>query len=563
MTYDLKRVKAPKLKGLPLKAFTALMEGRLTRPLLLPGLLKNSGMNEFRRLQPSAVPTMYPLINGRSDAPEKDAVAVAHQLADRAGREDSAQHIQPSIADYAAAYTRQSVSPVDVAERVIQAIDASNQLTPPLRGMIKCDHDDVRLQARESAERISKGNSRSVLEGVPVAIKDELDMLPYTTNVGTRFMGKTAAAEDSAAAQKLRAAGALMVGKANMYEIGIAPMGNNPINGFCRNPYDTAHDSGGSSSGCGSSVGAGIVPLAIGADGGGSIRVPAALCGVTGLKATFGRISEHGAASLCWSVGHVGPLGATAVDTAIGYVLCAGKDPKDRFTLTQPPVQLDQIYNTNLTGLKLGIYEPWFNDADPEVVAACESTMQKLEKAGAQRCKVEIKGLEESRLAHAVTILTEMATAMNQFYDAHRTDFAHPTRINLVLAREFTNIDYISAQRIRTDAIAEWKRVLSKVDAVMTPTTACTAPPLAPGSEHSGESDLYTVTSLMHYIIPGNFCGNPAISFPAGYGQNDLPIGMQAIGRHWDEELLLRLAYTAEQSTERRRPAVSFDPLNR
>jgi len=561
MTYNLKRVKAPKLKGTALRAFTALMESRVTRPLLLPSLLKSSGMTEFRKLQPSAVPTMYPLVAAEDQAgTDPDGIQLANQLSDSASSAVQG-FLHPSIVDYANAYRDAVTTPITVAEYVNDAVEQSNQLSPPLRGIIKSNKDDVIRQAKESAERIANGQARSVLEGVPVAIKDELDMLPYTTSVGTRFLGGAVPAEDSAVAARLRSAGALLIGKANMYEIGIAPMGNNPISGFARNPYNRDYDTGGSSSGCGAAVGAGIVPLAIGADGGGSIRVPASLCGVVGLKATFGRISEFGAASLCWSVGHVGPLGATALDTAIGYALCAGPDPRDRFTVNQPVVELQDFHSTDLSGVKLGIYEPWFQDADSEVVQQCEATMKMLEQAGAERRSVDIPGLEESRLAHAVTILTEMATAMEPYYDQHRSDFAHPTRVNLVLAREFTNIDYIKAQRIRTEALATWKRVLSETDAVMTPSVACTVPRLTPGSETYGESDLYTVTSLMNYVIPGNFCGLPAISFPAGYDQQGLPVGLQAIGRHWDERLLLRLANTAERSTERRQPAVCYNPL--
>jgi Asp-tRNA(Asn)/Glu-tRNA(Gln) amidotransferase A subunit family amidase len=561
MTYELRRVKAPRLNGLALRVFTALMENRLSRPLLLPGLLKNSGMTEFRKLRPTAVPTMYPLITDTEIKQSAvDGITLINQVSD-VPQPVTQGFRHASVVDYARSYRSGVTSPIEVAQHIIDAVEDSNQLNPPLRAIIKSDKGDVLRQAKDSASRIAAGSARSVLEGVPVAIKDELDMLPYTTSVGTRFLGKEPPTEDSAAAARLRAAGALLIGKANMYEIGIAPMGNNPINGFARNPYNPTHDSGGSSSGCGVAVGAGIVPLAIGADGGGSIRVPASLCGVVGLKATFGRISEFGAASLCWSVGHVGPLGATALDAAIGYTLCAGPDSRDRFTISQPPVELDDFHNTDLSGIIIGIYEPWFQDADPDVVKQCEATMQVLEQAGAVCKAVDIPGLEESRLAHAVTILTEMATSMNPYHDKHRTDFAHPTRVNLVLAREFTNIDYINAQRIRTEALATWQRVLSEVDVVMTPSVACTVPKLTPGSESYGESDLYTVTSLMHYMIPGNFCGLPAISFPAGYDQQGLPVGIQAIGRHWDEQLLLRIAHTAEQSIERREPAVCYHPL--
>lgn len=563
MAYELKRVKAPKLSGFGLRAVTALMETSLTRSLLLPRLLQSAGITEFRRLRPDGPPTLYPLVEPAVAADQDaDGIALTNDVAAAAAQVDSEQFRHPTVLDYARAYRDNSVSPTDVAQHVIDAIGGSNQSTPPLRAIIQCQHEDVLRQARESSERLVQRRPRSILEGVPIAIKDELDMLPYDTTVGTRFVAEHSVRRDSAVVDRLRAAEALLVGKANMYEIGIAPMGNHPIHGFTRNPYDVRHDSGGSSSGCGAAVGAGIVPLAIGADGGGSVRIPAALCGVVGLKPTFGRISTYGTASLCWSVGHPGPLGATVLDAAIGYAICAGRDSRDRLSMKQPAAHLDGFHQTDLRGVTLGVYEPWFDDADAEVAAACETAMKKLESAGAVRKQVEIKGLEESRIAHTVSILTEMAAAMDKYYDRYRTAFSHPTRINLVLAREFSNLDYVRAQRVRTAALEEWDRVFSEVDVVMTPATACTAPLLTPGSEKYGESDLYTVTSLMHYAIPGNLCGIPAVSFPAGYDRNGLPVGLQAIGRHWEGHLLLRIANAAEQVTERRRPAVCYDPLS-
>lgn len=546
-----------------LRCLTALLENPVSRPLLLPGLLKNSGLNEFRQVVSTSPPTMFPTVDSPdSERDEADGAVTAGAVAANATGRTNDHGSQRTVIDYARSYRDGTASPADVAERVIEAIQASNQLTPPLRGIIQCDPDDVRRQAGDSIQRLTQGNPRSILEGVPVAIKDEMDMLPYGTTVGTRFLGHQPPPEDSAVAARLRAAGALLVGKANMYEIGIAPLGNNPIHGFARNPWNTGFETGGSSSGCGAAVAAGIVPLAIGADGGGSVRVPAALCGIHGLKPTFGRISSVGSASLCWSVGHLGPLGATALDAAIGYAICGGRDQRDSTTIRQPPLHLNEFHNSDLSGLKIGICEPWFQDADPDIVRSCEATVQMLEQMGAQRQSVMIDGLEESRLAHAVTILSEMATATERYDQAHRKEFTHPTRINLALGREFTSSDYVRAQRIRTDAMRIWKSVLSQVDIVLTPTTACTAPPLRSGTEQSGESDLTTVTRLMKFIIPGNLCGMPAISFPSGYDSNGLPVGMQAIGRHWEEHLLLRVAHAAERQTECRTPTVHYDPLN-
>jgi Asp-tRNA(Asn)/Glu-tRNA(Gln) amidotransferase A subunit family amidase len=286
--------------------------------------------------------------------------------------------------DYADAYRAGAATPEQVAERVLAAIEDSNARTPPLRAIIACQRDDVMAQARASAQRFRAGAPLSIFDGVPVAVKDELDMVPYGTTVGTRFLGKTPAREDSTVVARMRAAGALLIGKANMHEIGISVTGLNPHHGVARNPYNPAHFTGGSSSGPASAVAAGLCPVAIGADGGGSIRIPSSFCGLVGLKATYGRVSEFGAAPLCWSVAHIGPLAATAHDAALMYAIIAGADPKDSNSQHQPPVTLDGFDQSDLRGLTLGVYTPWFKHASPAMVAGCEKLVKQLEQMGAR-----------------------------------------------------------------------------------------------------------------------------------------------------------------------------------
>ena len=563
MPYNLRNIRTPKLKGAGLRVVTTLMENALLRPLLLPKLFRDTGIAAFREYRPQEEPTRHPLVPpGQPVAEPEDRCSIA-QVAGMvaASVPEAAGHRFASITDYARAYQEGDLSPVEVAEKVIAASETSNRSTPPLRAIIKCEAEDVRRQAAESARRLAEGNPRSLLEGVPVAIKNELDTTPYATQVGTGFLGDEVARTDATAVARLRAAGALLVGKTNMFEIGISPTGNNPIHGFARNPYSLHHDAGGSSGGSAAAVGAGLVPLALGADGGGSIRIPAAHCGIVGLKPTFGRTSEAGAFPLCESVAHVGPMGATARDVAIGYALCAGPDQKDPLSLQQPAVQLPDFSNHELSGITLGIYRPWFDDSSSEILKACRETMQALEQAGATIKEVTIAGLEEARVAHAIIILTEMAAAMEPYYGNHRKDFSHPARLSLALARTFSHSDYDRAQRIRTEAMKEWERVMTEVDAVLTPTTACPPPRLDPRTTTLGESDMSLQTQLMKFIVCGNLTGAPAISFPAGYTEAGLPIGLQAITRHWQEHLLLRLAHVADLEFERSKPAVFHDIL--
>lgn len=466
-----------------------------------------------------------------------------------------------TVQDYARAYRDGKITPEDVAHRVLEAIATSNAAEPPLRAIIAVDREDVLRQARESSQRIKDGQALSVFDGVPVAVKDEVDMLPYPTTVGTAFLGKSPCKEDATVVARMRAAGVLLIGKANMHEIGIGVTGLNPHHGTPRNPYAPDHFTGGSSSGPGAAVAVGLCPVAIGADGGGSIRIPASFCGIVGLKPTFGRISEHGAAPLCWSVAHLGPLAATTTDAALAYAVMAGPDPKDPISLHQPAPTLAGWDHLDLSGLTLGVYWPWFRHATADMVSLCEAMLQKFESMGAGLREIVIPDLEAGRVAHTITIAGEMAQALDRTYAEHHREHGLDVRINLALARAFTTRDYVQAQRVRTRLIANFKRALEQVDVILTPTTALAAPLIPKAALPEGESDLSTLVEIMRFVTPANLAGLPAISFPVGYNDARLPIGMQAISRAWQEGTLLRLALAAERTVERESPQVYYRML--
>jgi Asp-tRNA(Asn)/Glu-tRNA(Gln) amidotransferase A subunit family amidase len=412
----------------------------------------------------------------------------------------------------------------------------------------------VLAQAEASAARLRAGTPLSVLDGIPVVVKDELDQAGFPTTLGTRFL-TTVAREDSTVVARLRAAGALLVGKANMHEIGISPIGLNPHHGATRNPYAPGHITGGSSSGSAAAVAAGLSPVSIGADGGGSIRIPAGLCGLVGLKATWGRISEHGIPPLCWTVGHVGPMGLTAADVAATYALVAGPDPKDPTTHAQPPVHLEGFDAPDLRGVRVGISTPYFEDAQPEVVARCREVVRRCQEAGAQVVEVEPPDLNTVLWSHSIIILSEMASAMAEHIEQDVTRFGPDVRTNLSLARNFRGTDLVHAMRHRHALIRGHLELMREVDVIVAPTTAMTAPPINERALPQGESDLVTVDALMRFIRVANLTGFPAIAVPAGFDSKGLPVSCHFMGRPWEEHLLLRIARIAEGSVERRAPA--------
>ncbi len=555
--YDLKSVKLPYLAGGVLKLFASLVEGPLSG-LITPSLLESAGITWLRKQVFDENPTHHPI--HFVGALQTEASAVPEKEWPReASHTNGFQFV--SIFDFAKAYRDGTTTPEEVAKKVLSAIRNSDKGDKPLKAFIAVNQDEVMRQARESTIRIKAGKALSIFDGVPVAVKDELDMMPYPTTVGTAFLGKSPAVEDSTVVARLRNAGALLIGKTNMHEIGINVTGLNPVHGTTRNPYNPNHFTGGSSSGSATAVAAGIVPVAIGADGGGSIRIPASFCGLVGLKATFARVSEFGAAPLDWSIAHIGPLAGSASDAALTYALIAGPDPKDPTSLHQPLPSLEGWDNKNLKGLKIGVYWPWFRHADAETVTACEAMLKEYEKMGCEIVEITIPDLEANRIAHSVSILTEMAQAMNATYDKHHKEHALDVRINLALARQFKGTDYLIAQRIRTRMINHFNNAFKKADVILTPTTGVSAPEIKKGALPDGESDLSTTIEIMRFATAANLTGLPAITFPVGYTQKALPIGLQVMGKAWDEATLLRMALAAEQVIERKSPQIHFKIL--
>ncbi len=564
--YDLRSLKAPRAAGKLLRAFVALVENPATGGLLADKLLTDAGVTAFRSLPVAGPPDPVPPAFDQASPPasaeayaEPDLEALAEDLP-----ELPAGGFRPETAvDIARAYREGKTDPVKVAERCLDIVRQSEQREPAMRLLIAQRQDDLMQQAEASAERFRRGEPRGPLDGVPVAVKDELDQVPYPTTVGTRFLGTEPASADAEAVARLRATGALLLGKANMHEIGLGVTGLNPHHGSARNPYDPARATGGSSSGSAAAVAAGLCPIAVGADGGGSVRIPAALCGVVGLKATFGRVSEHGAAELCWSVAHVGPIGATVADVALGYAVMAGPDPKDPNTLRQPEPDFDEVAQQDLSGLRLGYYRPWFEHAEPTVVSACEKLVGKLTEAGAELRDIAIPELGVLRTAHLITIISEMATAHLQHHARHRQAYALDTRLNLALARKLQAYDYVHAQRHRARLCRHFARAFAEVDAIVTPATGRTAPPLPLDALQSGESNLAVTDAIMRFSPAANLVGFPAIAVPAGYDELGLPVGLQIMGRPWQERVLLRIAAVAEQQVTRRPPKAHYRYLER
>jgi Asp-tRNA(Asn)/Glu-tRNA(Gln) amidotransferase A subunit family amidase len=524
-------------------------------------MLHDLGIAQFRLLKleegPTETPRVPPSEAQRNIKPFDAAELIA--TVDSATCGTHGFH-PPTVADYFHAFREGRTDPERIARQVFDSIRASEEADPPFRAIIHSRKKDLLHQAQASAERWIAGRPLSPLDGVPVAVKDELNQIPYPTHAGTRFLGSSPASADATTIARLRAAGALLIGKTNMDEIGLGVTGLNAHHGVVRNPHNPAYHTGGSSGGSAAAVAAGLCPVAIGADGGGSIRIPAAFCGVVGLKPTFGRVSEHGAWPLCWSVAHIGPLAVSARDAALTYAIMAGEDPADTRTLGQPPVQLPDFSKRELSGLRLGVCDAWFDAASPLHSPALLSALKEFRQRGAVIHSVALPELDVMQLAHAILISMEVAAALSPYDEAHRHELGWDPRLSLALARQLTRSDYENAQRVRTRAMRLFAEAFETIDVLLTPATACQVPAIRPDAIPAGESDLDRLQAIMRFTVPGNLTGLPAISFPVGYDSEGLPIGLQAIAPWWEEARLLELAAIAEDFVPRRKPRVWLAP---
>eukprot|EP00698_Gefionella_okellyi_P010036 TRINITY_DN2579_c0_g1_i7.p1 TRINITY_DN2579_c0_g1~~TRINITY_DN2579_c0_g1_i7.p1 ORF type:complete len:750 (-),score=148.78 TRINITY_DN2579_c0_g1_i7:12-2261(-) len=571
------------ISGAVLRMFVTLLDSSLGA-LVAAQVWKTIGIDHFRALRPTEPPTLYPLLPAGA-RPAVAASADAGPADDDSSSEDILALLRDasvleqttrsdawtSVLDFARAYRSRAVKPTAVVVSLLRNIKlCEHAAAAPMRGFSTVHDEEVQKQARDSEQRIDRGQARSILEGVPLGVKEEMDVAGYASTLGTSFL-RTVAEKDSTVVARLRALGAIIVGKTIMHEIGIGVTGHNTHTGPSRNPYDQTRHTGGSSGGSAAVVASGLVPLAVGVDGGGSIRIPAALCGIVGLKATYGRVSSAGASSavhgLDWSVGHVGPMGASVTDVAIMYAAMCGVDVKDEHTSAQPPPTLQRFRATlaqpislrRADKIKIGMYKPYFEDAAPEIVETCNKALNVLQTRGALISSVTLPDLKAVRIAHTVTIGSEMATCMEPHLEEH---LGLDTRSNLLLASKcITATDYVKAQRVRTGTIAAVEQLFTTVDVIATPSTGITAPQIDDAQLPEGCSDISTLMNISRFAPLSNFTGHPAISVPVGYDAQGLPIGLQLMGKAWDEDTLLALALVVESYTKRVKPKSYHCPI--
>ncbi|WP_069884219.1 Asp-tRNA(Asn)/Glu-tRNA(Gln) amidotransferase GatCAB subunit A [Streptomyces luteocolor] len=437
------------------------------------------------------------------------------------------------------------VAPVELVDAVL---GRAEQTAPYLSAYVTVRAEKARRAALDAEREIAAGHHRGPLHGVPMGLKDLIDVAGEPTLAGSEVRNGHRATADSAVAARLAAAGAVLLGKTHTHEFAYGL-----TTPQTRNAWDQGRVAGGSSGGSAVAVAAGAATFALGTDTGGSIRVPASLNGVVGLKPTYGLVSRHGVTALAWSLDHVGPLARTVEDAALVLAELAGHDPRDPASVAVPADHVRHYRpggGTDLTGLRIGVPRTYYFDhVDPDVEAAVRAGIAQLADLGARLVDVDIPMARYIQPVHWGLMVPE-ATAYHERELRTVPDlYGADIRALLEAGELMTAGDYVRAQRARNLMRQAWADLFSEVDVIAAPTVPMTAVPAQQESVTWSDGTVEAVSeAYVRLSAPANVTGVPALSVPAGRDRAGMPIGMQLIGRPFEESVLLRVGHAYEQS---------------
>jgi len=404
--------------------------------------------------------------------------------------------------------------------------------------------DDARAQAAAADREIAEGRWRGPLHGVPVAVKDNYLTADMPTTAGTAASGIDFAKEDAAVVAKLRAAGAIIIGKTRMHEFA---WGN--VTPPSKNPWDTGRVPGGSSGGSGAAVAARMVPIAMGSDTGGSIRIPAALCGTVGLKPTFGRVSRAGIVPHSWSLDHAGPLSYTIADSVHALNAISGHDPNDLGSAPADVPDYTAALGQPIAGLRVGICRNHFFESNqPDVGAAIDAAIRFYRDAGVRLVEFELPILAYGLGAiFAIELSSSTAYHSRNLANGAVKGFTDDVRTLVEMGRLVTGPDYLKAEQLRRVLIDDLAKMFADVDVIVGPTCPLTAWPIGEWTVRVGAKDESVLAASWRLTYPWNLAGLPSISLPCGFDRAGLPIGLQLASRPFDEMTLIRAADAYER----------------
>ena len=447
--------------------------------------------------------------------------------------------------ELAALIRRKKVSPVEIVDAVLARIE---RLNPTLNAYCTVTADSARREAKAAERALMRRGARlGPLHGVPFSIKDLIITKGVRTTWGTRLYADHVPEENAPVVERLKAAGGILVGKTNTPTFGWIGATHNYLFGITRNPWNLERTPGGSSGGAGAAVAGGMAPLAVGTDGGGSIRIPASFSGIFGLKPSFGRVPVHpfGAA---WSLSHAGPMTRSVADAALMLTVIAGPDERDPHSLPDQPIDYLKALKGTLKGLRVA-WSPALGYAtvDPEVQTVCEKAVRRFRELG---CRVESAdpGWPSPHQAWEIIFFGGIATRLAPYLAERRRDL-EPGLVRIVEAAQAWPVTkFVQAW---FDRLAFWehaRKFFAKYDLLLTPTVACQPFQVGIDNPHEIAGRPVPDYGWIPFTYPFNLTGQPAASVPCGFTRAGLPVGLQIVGRRFDDATVLRAAACFEKA---------------
>ena len=453
-----------------------------------------------------------------------------------------------SLAGVAKAIAEKRLSSQEVTRSCLQRIA---QWQPRLNAFMSIEAEAA-LKAAEAADAaLARGNPRGALHGVPMAHKDMYYDAGKVVTCGSKIRRDFVATTTATALQRLKDAGSIRLGSLQMVEFAYGPTGLNFHHGAVHNPWAFGHITGGSSSGSGSAVAARLTFAALGSDTGGSIRLPAHFCGLTGLKTTYGRISRAGAMPLSQSLDTVGPLARTVEDCALLLGLMAGADPEDPTASTVAVPDYMAATTGPIKGMKIGVPTAFYvDDLDADVARILDDTIAALKREGAHVVPVELPDQRQLTAACQLVIAVEAAAFHKRWLIERPQDYGPQVLMRLQNGLAISGVSYLEAMRWRGPALAAHTTATADVDAVIAPVAPVAAPSIAESDVGNSPDAESVIQRLTRFTRPINYLGVPSLAVPAGFTAKGLPVAMQLIGRSFDEASLLQIGAAFQRSTD-------------
>jgi len=453
-----------------------------------------------------------------------------------------------SLTEVAQAIAQKRISSREATQSCLNRIA---QWQSPLNAFMAIDAHEALAAADDADASLAKGTIRGALHGVPLAHKDMYYDAGKIVTCGSRIRRDFVATSTATALQRLKDAGTIRLGSLQMVEFAYGPTGHNTHYGPVHNPWGLDHITGGSSSGSGAAVAARLTFAALGSDTGGSIRMPAHFCGVTGLKTTVGRISRAGAMPLSQSLDTVGPLARTVGDCALLLGLMAGADANDPTAASGPLPDYMAATREPMKGLKIGVPTAFYvDDLDPEVARILDETVVVLKREGAEIVQVELPDQRQLTAACQLVLAVEAAALHKRWLIERPQDYGPQVLMRLQNGLAIPGVSYLEALRWRGPALAAHLAAVAGVDAVIAPVAPVAAPTIAESDVGNSPDAEAVIQRLTRFTRPINYLGLPSLAIPSGFTKSGLPVGMQLVGRSFDEAMLLRIGAAFQRATD-------------